>query len=80
MPMVTEKEELGKRIRRLRRIADMTQKQLADACGVPLGSLRNYEQGVSYPKALTLARIARVLGVTTDSLLADVNSSGQAEE
>lgn len=74
MLMTIDKKAFGKRIKRLREDKQMTQLQLAEATGVPLGTLRNYEQGASMPKAPTIATIARVLGVTVESLFVETES------
>jgi len=67
--MLMTTETLGKRLRRLRRAADMTQRQLAERAGVNLGSLRNWEQGTRQPLADAIVKLAKALNVTTDQLL-----------
>lgn len=62
-------EHVANRIRR--RLADMNAKQneVAAAAGITPARFGNYVQGKRMPDILTLARIARALGVTTDWLL-----------
>ena len=50
---------------------DITPKQIADRTGIPLGNIYNYRNGGKVPvvpRADTLLRLARVLGVTMDEL------------
>ena len=64
---------IGERIRNIRKLNGITQKQLADACGIDDATVRKYESGKLNPKADTLKKIARGLGVNeivlTDSSL-----------
>lgn len=64
-------ETLGQRIQRLREAARMTQAELAAAAGVPLGTLRNWEQGTREPLASAVAKLARALKVSADKLLGE---------
>jgi transcriptional regulator with XRE-family HTH domain len=50
-------------LRYLRRLADLTQEQLADKAGVHPVTLSKYERGVISPSVLVLQRIAQALGV-----------------
>jgi transcriptional regulator with XRE-family HTH domain len=56
----------AKRLRELREGAGLTQAGLAEAAGLPLGSVRNYEQGQREPYSRALAKLARGLGVSMD--------------
>jgi transcriptional regulator with XRE-family HTH domain len=49
-------------LRRLRLARGLSQDGLARAAGVPLGTLRNVEQGLSVPRIDTAAKLARALG------------------
>ena len=53
----------GKRLQELREKAGMTQVQLAEASGLPLGSIRNYEQGHRDPLWQAIFKLADALGV-----------------
>lgn len=55
---------VGYLIRNFRIAADMTQKELADKCGLNESTIRNYELGNRYPDAATLLNIANNLGVS----------------
>lgn len=55
---------VGYLIRNFRIAADMTQKELADKCGLNESTIRNYELGNRYPDAATLLNIANNLNVS----------------
>ena len=61
--MVTFAEKL----RELRERAGLTQSQLAQSSGVPLGSIRNYEQGQREPYWSVAFRLAAALGVSVEA-------------
>lgn len=56
----------AERLRQLRKQAGLTQQQLADASGVPLGSIRNYEQAQREPYWDVAFRLSRALGVSVE--------------
>lgn len=61
-------QDLGRRIRRARERARLTQRQLADAVGVDRKTVGNWESGASHPRS-SLGRLETVLGghgFTTD--------------
>ena len=55
---------VGYLIRNFRIASDMTQKELADKCGLNESTIRNYELGNRYPNAATLLNIANNLNVS----------------
>ena len=55
---------VGFLIRNFRIAAEMTQKELADKCGLNESTIRNYELGNRYPDEVTLLNIANNLGVS----------------
>lgn len=55
---------VGYLIRNFRIASDMTQKELADKCGLNESTIRNYELGNRYPDAATLLNIANNLDVS----------------
>jgi transcriptional regulator with XRE-family HTH domain len=57
----------AERLRELRKRAGLTQAQLAQSSGVPLGSIRNYEQGQREPYWNVAFRLASALGVSVES-------------
>jgi len=62
---------LGERIKSARLACGMTRKQLSQAIACHPGALHNLERGVSQGSWDLLCRIATVLGLSTDSLLAE---------
>ncbi len=60
--------EMGERLKRLRQAAGMSQPQLALAAGVPVGTLREWEQGRRLPSLRGFIAVARGLGVSLDEL------------
>jgi transcriptional regulator with XRE-family HTH domain len=59
---------MGKRFKRLREAAGMSQSALAKACGIPLRSYQQWEQGRRTPLLDAAARVAVALGCTLDEL------------
>jgi transcriptional regulator with XRE-family HTH domain len=57
----------AERLRELRKQARLTQAQLANRSGVPLGSIRNYEQGQREPFWNVAFRLASALGVSVEA-------------
>ncbi len=55
---------VGVLIRNFRIAADMTQKELAERCGLNESTIRNYELGNRYPDEATLLNIANHLNVS----------------
>jgi transcriptional regulator with XRE-family HTH domain len=62
---------IGKRLQQIRVAAGISQPALAEAAGIPVGTLRNLEQGRRIPRLDTAAKLASALGVTVDALLSD---------
>lgn len=60
---------IGERIRAIRKEKSMTQKQVADACGMADSAIRKYESGSQTPKLKTVRRIAAALGVHPGELM-----------
>ena len=56
-------------IKNLRVNKEMTQAQLAEACGVSQGTVVWWEQGKTFPKTEKIFTLARVLGCDSDTLL-----------
>lgn len=59
--------KFGKRLQELREQAGLTQVQLAEAAGLPLGSIRNYEQGHRDPLWQVVFKLASALGVSCEA-------------
>ena len=54
---------LGQKIREYRKYRSLTQKELADKCGLNESTIRNYELGNRYPDEPTLTNIADALEI-----------------
>ena len=63
-----EVTRLHQRIRKLRIRAGLTQAQLAVACRVHKTAVSHWETGDSAPRANSLTRVARALGVSVSEL------------
>lgn len=74
-------EHLGKTLRRLRRLADLTQEELAERSGISVDVIRQLEQQRKHSARLpTLHALANGLGVELTTLLGDppgVTASGE---
>lgn len=58
-----DKRLMGNRIRDLRQRGGLTQKGIAEACGVGGSALRSYEFGARYPNDKVLDKLAKALKV-----------------
>ncbi len=71
----TESNELGKRLRRVRKAAGMTLQDLSDALNKEYGTHANkgtiskYENGIHEPNASTIFCISQIIGVSVDYLM-----------
>ncbi|MFE6228577.1 helix-turn-helix domain-containing protein [Streptomyces sp. NPDC057854] len=76
-------EDLGKTLRRLRRLAGLTQEELAERSNVSVDVIRQLEQGRKHSARLpTLHALANGLGVELTTLLGDppaVSSTGESD-
>ncbi|MFI0941248.1 helix-turn-helix domain-containing protein [Streptomyces sp. NPDC021020] len=76
-------EHLGRTLRRLRRLADLTQEELAERSGVSVDVVRQLEQRRKHSARLpTLHALANGLGVELTTLLGDppgVTASGESD-
>lgn len=68
------------RLKELLQEADMTQRELADKTGLTEATISRYVNGSREPRGKALARIATVLGVTTDYLLGASQARQETEE
>ena len=62
------KKELGEKIKRVRKLRDLTQEELAEMIDISPRSLSNIEVGASFVKAETLEKILEVLNITPQDL------------
>ena len=62
---------IGTKIQNRRRALKMTQEEFAEKIGISFNYVGMIERGLRVPKLETFIKIANVLGVTSDYLLAD---------
>lgn len=60
---------LHERIKQIRTMRNLTQKEVANKLGIARGTYSNYETGLREPDAKTIVTLAELFGVTTDFLL-----------
>ena len=60
---------IGEKIKKARTDAKMTQKELAEKCGMADSAIRKYESGKVTPKLDTIAKIARAMGLYAGDLV-----------
>ena len=77
--MKFDKKVLADRMKHYRWIRNMRQYDLADKTGIPLESIKNYEQGDSLPKLENMIKLSRGMNVTLDELLEGVAIIGQED-
>lgn len=71
--------QIGKRIREVRRIANLTQEQLALKAGISTVTLNRYEKGHRSPDAIFLNHLVKNTGCDTMWLLTGENSASLDE-
>jgi transcriptional regulator with XRE-family HTH domain len=69
-------DELGRRIRKLRKARERTLDSLAQEIGLTKGYLSKVETGRQIPPLATLSKVARALGTDLSSLLETASRSG----
>lgn len=62
------KVQFGRKLRILRKQAELTQEQLAESTGLTIESISNIERGIFGPKFDNLEKIARVINVHVKEL------------
>ncbi len=62
--------QFGTLLRELRAKANLTQEDLAEKAGISISTLRNHEQGHRLPSWSAVVKLAKALGVTTDTFAA----------
>lgn len=79
--MINENNEIGKVIRYLREIKQMSQANLAEKIGVTQRTVSYYESGERIPPADILKKIASIFNITIDELVGTkkMNSTGNLE-
>lgn len=61
----------GQRIRRYRKLKNMTQEELSDAVSISISFLGHIERGTRKASMETMIRISSALGITPNELLTD---------
>lgn len=64
---------LGARIRKIRKQNHMTQEQLAEACDLSTAHIGHIERGTRAASIETLITISKILNISTDYLLLDID-------
>lgn len=64
-----DNEKFGKFIRDLRKMKNLTQKELGEKVGVTDKAVSKWERGLSFPDITMINTLANVLGITTSELL-----------
>lgn len=64
-------EALGRRLAKLLRQHGMSQKELAQAAHLTEAAVSRYVSGQREPRAITVANIAKVLGITPQDITGD---------
>lgn len=72
--------EVGRRVRRARARAELTQELLARKAGLTRGSITNIESGAQAPPPYRLVRLAAALGVEPAHLLPGIEEPAQGQE
>ena len=62
-------QTLGERIANLRKKAGLTQEELAEKLGISPQAVSKWENDISCPDIMSIPNIAKILGVSTDTLL-----------
>lgn len=70
-----QKQSLGERIRRRRKLLGLSQKKLANLLGVTYGNISHWEVGITNPKPSNLSALAEALDTTVEWLLDGVEDS-----
>ncbi|MGI6184359.1 MAG: helix-turn-helix domain-containing protein [Candidatus Fimadaptatus sp.] len=73
-------EGLGMRVRRARKLAGLTQSELAEKLGISTSFLGHIERGSRKASMDTIVKISNELTVSLDSLLADSLTARSAKE
>lgn len=74
-------EDFAKRLKRIRKQRQYTQEQLANITGIPLHTIRNYEQELTEePRSMYLLELAKALDVTPEYLMLGENNMNNYTE
>jgi transcriptional regulator with XRE-family HTH domain len=62
-------KSVATRIQSLRRAAGFSQSGLAKAAGIPVGTIKNWEQGIRTPRLDMASKVCKALKVSLDQLV-----------
>ena len=62
-------EDVGSRVRTIRRARALTQRDLSDRSGIAVSTIVDIERGKTEPQIRTLRRLAKALEVTPERLV-----------
>ena len=65
------RQEIGQRIKRVRKQKNLTQEQLAEIMEISSRNLSNIELGNSFPKPETLEKFLKKMDITTQTLFSN---------
>ena len=71
--------EIGEVIRKYRKEKNMTQEEMAKRLGITAPAVNKWEHGISQPDISLLAPVARLLGITLETLLSFKDELSQEE-
>ena len=71
--------EIGEVIRKYRKEKNMTQEEMAKRLGITAPAVNKWEHGISQPDISLLASVARLLGITLETLLSFKDALSQEE-
>ncbi len=70
---------LGKKLRHLRREANLSQDDMARLLGITKSSISNYERGCRIPSALTVYNMAKIFGVPVSEIMDNTKISNKQD-
>jgi transcriptional regulator with XRE-family HTH domain len=72
-----DEKAFGGRLKELRGAAKLTQRELADKSGIPMPTLRRWEQGQNEPGFSALVALADTLGISLDDFRPPTSKTGR---
>jgi len=72
--------KFSERLLTLRKVKGYTQQSLADASGIHVQQIKRYETRTAQPSVEALIKLAKTLGVSTDTLLFDPAERGPSDD
>lgn len=72
--------EFSKKLKNLRELANMSQKDLADKINVSTVMISQYENNKKMPSRETIKKIAEVFGISSSDLIGDNTEEEQCDE